>query len=453
MASFDLLPDELLVKIFSYLGIHDLSCSVRNVCSSWRRVSEDDAIWLNLRYCPTGLTPLSEINFLLENSPNLRQFHYTGSLNFIRKLCECCTKVSVLHIPYTTVTASDLTLAVRCLTELRDLGVYIAQVEPAVLLTVIISKCKTLVSLTLYPSAGNTAVHGLLLPIAEGCPNLTVLKCKARDSTTGEICYFLHRKKDKLVTYEYHGAVTTGILMAIDECTNLKSVSFFGHGTNGIFTGVPPLTKLQNLKTLEISGYTFPTANMMVLMLFHNTLSQLSYICLSYIGGNIDTITNAITLKCPLLTHLNVEGNELHCEGLRNIHSCKMLKYLDVSACVRVGKRGMTYVADGCPQLQHLDFSRNPVSERIFRQILRFKNLKTLLMMNCYLTDINLRLISTHINGLLYLLIGPEYELAYSLRNQLKREMPQLLIQETSFLYNGNEYVRMKSDPLPKYLS
>jgi hypothetical protein len=175
---------------------------------------------------------------------------------------------------------------------------------------------------------------------------------------------------------------TTGnslsISSVINECTNLRSPSFFGARSNGVFDGVPPVTNLQNLKALEISGYIFATVNAMALKLFHNTLPHLLYIGLS----------NNILLMCPLLMHLNLEGSQVHYRGLRNIHYCKMLKYLNVSACMRVGKKAMSYMAGGCPQLQHLNVSRNTVSGRIFRQILRFRYLKTLLMQNCYLTNI-----------------------------------------------------------------
>jgi hypothetical protein len=151
--------------------------------------------------------------------------------------------------------------------------------------------------------------------------------------------------------------------------------------------------------------------------------------------------------------YLNLEGNQLHYTGLRNIQSCKMLKYLDVSACMKVGKRAMIYVAEGCPQLQYLNVSHNPVSDRMFRQILRCRNLKTLLMKNCYLTGIDLRLISKHINDLLYILVGPEFQLYNDVRDELKQEMPQLVIKEFSLLSDDSEYLRMKTDALPKYFS
>jgi hypothetical protein len=52
-------------------------------------------------------------------------------------------------------------------------------------------------------------------------------------------------------------------------------------------------------------------------------LSHLSYIGICHTTQNIDILTNKIILKCPLLTHLNLEGNdELHHRGLRNIRFC-----------------------------------------------------------------------------------------------------------------------------------
>jgi hypothetical protein len=69
------------------------------------------------------------------------------------------------------------------------------------------------------------------------------------------------------------------------------------------------------------------------------------------------------------------------------------------------------------------------------------------------LTNINLCLISTHIASLLYRLVGPEYELPDDVNNQFKQDLPQLVMKEPSLLCDGSEYVRTKTDPLPKYCS
>jgi Leucine-rich repeat (LRR) protein len=401
MACFDQLPDEMLLKIFSYLSIDDLRLSIRNVCTRWTTVSEDYEIWFNLRYCPNALGPRQEINFMLKDMPALTQFQYFRDYNFLQKLSEYCRNIRVLHIPFTPVYEGDLMLAMGCLPALCYLSIYVIGVEVGLQLTRIIGQSETLVSLDLNSSGLQTAARGLLIPIADGYPKLTVLKCKIWNSPAEEICYLLQRKKHQLMTYQQYAPVNANILTAISECTNLKSLSFFG--TNDLLNRAPAITKLQNLKCLEISHYVLAKQSIMPLTLILKTLSHLSYIGLSYIEGDIDDLINSIILMCPALTHLSLEGNNLTDAGLRNIQSCKMLKYLELSACKRVGTEAMTYVAEGCPQLQHLDVSFNPVSDRMFGQILRCRNLKTLLMKRCNLTDINLRLISTHIRSLLSL--------------------------------------------------
>jgi hypothetical protein len=449
MACIDQLPDEMLLKIFSYLSIDDLTLSIRKVCIRWREVSEDYEIWNNLPYCPNANASREEINFMLKDMPALTQFRYLGHFNFIQKLSECCRNIRVLHIPISPLDEIDLMLAMGCLTELCDLSISITTSEMAHRFTHIIGRSKSLVSLSLDSSRRLNNVRGLLKPIAHGCPNLTVFKCKIRNIPTDETCYLLQRKKHQLVTYKHHAPVDANFFTAINECTNLKSLSLFG--TNGLLNRAPAVTKLQNLKCFEISNFVLPTQSSMPLPLSPKALSQLSNIRLYHITGDIDGLTNRIILMYPALTHLSLEGNDLTDAGLRNIHSCKMLKYLDVSSCKRVGTEGMAYVAEGCPQLLYLDVSYNRISERMFGQILRCRNLRTLLMKDYYLANINFCLISTHIRSLSSLFVGPAFQLPDTVRNQLKQEMPQLIIIQSSYLSEEDEYFQMKTHPFPKY--
>jgi hypothetical protein len=74
MTWFDVLPNEILLKIFSYLSMRDISLSVRNVCTRWRAVSEDDEIWKVQVYTPDDSTPEEEIVCMLKYMPALRKF-------------------------------------------------------------------------------------------------------------------------------------------------------------------------------------------------------------------------------------------------------------------------------------------------------------------------------------------------------------------------------------------
>jgi hypothetical protein len=123
-----------------------------------------------------------------------------------------------------------------------------------------------------------------------------------------------------------------------------------------------------------------------------------------------------------------------------------LLTCLDLSRCIELNKQAMKYIAEGCPLLQHLNVSCIPITERMFRQILKCTNLKTLLMRNCDLTGISLHLIPTNITSLLYLYIGPHFKLGDDVRYEMKRAMSQLVIKEASESCDASEYYRIKRD-------
>jgi Leucine-rich repeat (LRR) protein len=317
------------------------------------------------------------------------------------------------------------------LTELSALDIKIPPTREGVEITRIIGQSKTLVHLSLRSPGEDTVAEGLLKPIADGCPNLITLKCGAFNCPKSEICYLMQRKKHQLVQYEHYGLVSVDLIKAINECTNIKKLTFRDADIEGPLYEIPPITQLQNLTMLHVECSKYTLVQEIPLIFFINTLPNLRHMDIIYTYGNIDDPLNEIILKCPLLTHLDLEGNyELHSCGLRNISSCKVLKYLDVSNCQQLDVTAFKYVAEGCPQLQHLDVSNIPISDGMFRQILRCRNLKALFMWDCDLTEIDLNLISTNISGLLYLYIGPRFQLRDDVRSEMKRTMPQLVIKE-----------------------
>jgi Leucine-rich repeat (LRR) protein len=451
MAWVDELPDEMLLKIFSYLSMHDISLSVRNVCMRWRTLSKENEIWKDRVYSPHESTPKEEIICILKNTTELRKFQYFGTCNVIETLTQYCRRVSVLIIPRIPLNATLLKLTMERLTELSALQIKFPPTREGVEITRIIGQSKTLVNLSLRSSGVDTVAKGLLKPIADGCPNLTTLKCGAFNCSNSEICYFIQRKKHQLVAYEHYGLVSADLIKAINECTNLKKLTFIDAKIEGPLHEIPPITQLQNFTMLEVAFSKYTVLEEVPLTLFINTLPNLWYIGIKYTRGNIVDPLNEIILKCPLLTHLILEGNyKLHSSGLRNISSCKVLKYLDISNCQQLDVTALKYVADGCPQLEHLDVSNIHITDGMFRQILRCRNVKTLLMGDCDLSGIDLNLIATNISGLLYLYIGPYEQLRYDVITEMKRTMPQLVIKQALTFYDITEYLRIKTELIPE---
>jgi hypothetical protein len=370
----------------------------------------------------------------------------------MEKLSEFCRKINILQIPYTKLSAAIFKLTMERLTELAVLCISISPTQDGLEITRIIGQSKKLVSLDLRSFGAKTVTEGLLKPIADGCPNLSTLKCEAFNCHNSDICYLMQRKKHQLVSYSHYGHVSADLINAINECKNLKRLALIGVNFDGPFHKIPPITNLKNLSVLELPGCRFPMLKIIPLTLFLDRLSHLSYIGIPHAHANIEDLINKIIFKCPLLTHLNLEGNdELRCRALRNISCCKMLNYLDVSSCKQIGKKAIKYIAEGCPQLEHLDVSGIPLSDGMFRKILRCRNLKALLMWDCNLSGINLHLIPTNISGLLYLYIGPPSQLRDDVLSQVNHRMADLVIPQPSVAHNRNNYSKHKTEYIDLY--
>jgi hypothetical protein len=167
----------------------------------------------------------------------------------------------------------------------------------------------------------------------------------------------------------------------------------------------------------------------------------------------VDEVINKIILKCPALMSLDLEGKkDLRCRALRNIGSCKMMKYLDVSGCIQLYKRAMKYAAEGCPDLELLDVSGVLLTEGMFRQILRCRKLKVLLMKDCDLSYINLSLIPTNITGLSHLYVGPHFKLRDDIVRDMQSQMSCLTIQNASVSSGLTEYHIIKGKYIQQYI-
>jgi Leucine-rich repeat (LRR) protein len=421
--------------------------SVRNVCTRWRTVSEDEEIWKDWVYSPSENTAEKAIICMLKNVPALRKFRYFGTCNIIEPLYESCKKLTVLKLLRLKLSPALVKLTMERLPELKHLCLKISPTEEGLQITRIIGQSQTLEKLQLLSSGGKTVREGLLKPIADGCPNLISLKCENFNCRNSDICYLMQRKSRQLEEYCHYRPVSADLINAINQCTNLRRLAFADAYLEASCDPIPPIKDLENLKMIEVVRCSFPMLKILPLTVFLDRLPHLTCIGISFSDGNIDDLINKIILKCPILTHLDLEGNnELRCRAFRNISCCKMLKYLDISRCKELRKKAMKYVAEGCPQLQHLDVSNIPIPDSMFRQILRCRNLKTLLMWDCDSTDINPNLISTNLSGLLCLFIGPHFQLGDDVIRDMKQQMPNLTIRNASVLNGFKAYCKIKSE-------
>jgi hypothetical protein len=401
MASISKLPDEMLVMIFSYLDIDDLSLSVRNVCEHWRSVSEDDTLWKNLCYCPSRTTPKQELIRRLKSMPALRYFSYNGTQNVLGTISEHCTKLKHLHTSFMRINARHLEAAISSLHSLETLSIRISKLP---ILPQTIAKAENLVTLNLTTCGGLQTTNHLLKPIAHGCPKLRNLSCAFLDCPTEEFCYLLKCKKDALQEYEHYGLLSAAVFMAINECTKLQKLRLKQISIEGPFDETIFFTKLKCLTLVEFAGCPVALLQSIPRSLSLSPFPYLEHIDMSMAFDKIDEITDSVLLACPLLKDLVLsENSEFYGYGLKNISNCKMLNRLDMASCMNLNWSALKYVAEGSPQLRYLNLSCNRITRAMFHQILRCRNLEALFLWRCDLRHLDLQLIKTHLTKLIYL--------------------------------------------------
>jgi hypothetical protein len=101
-----------------------------------------------------------------------------------------------------------------------------------------------------------------------------------------------------------------------------------------------------------------------------------------------------------------------------------------IMKCPALEAKAIKYVANGCPNLQYLNVSGIPMTERVFRLLLRCRKLKTLFISMFHLTGIELELIAKNISGLQKFSIAIEFDfkLPHKLICELQRRIPHLSI-------------------------
>jgi hypothetical protein len=70
--SITMFPTEILMKIFSYLTVHELSTSVAPVCKQWHGIAHSPVLWRKLCFNGGRVSTESAIR-LLKKSPHLSE--------------------------------------------------------------------------------------------------------------------------------------------------------------------------------------------------------------------------------------------------------------------------------------------------------------------------------------------------------------------------------------------
>ncbi|KAL4925601.1 cyclic nucleotide-binding domain protein [Aspergillus undulatus] len=137
--------------------------------------------------------------------------------------------------------------------------------------------------------------------------------------------------------------------MDLTRCTTITDHGFQFWGN----------AQFHNLRRLCLADCTYLTDNAIVYLT--NAAKQLQELDLSFCCALSDTATEVLALQCSQLTYLNMSfcGSAISDPSLRSIGLHLLhLKRLSVRGCVRVTGAGVESVADGCNQLETFDVSQ-----------------------------------------------------------------------------------------------
>lgn len=101
MASIHCLPNELLMKILSYLHVSDVSLTVSQVCRRWNELSSDRFLWSQFVFVVEEETSLRSVLSLLPHLPHLRFITIrwrTDTEDIIDMLSTQCQYLEKIHL-------------------------------------------------------------------------------------------------------------------------------------------------------------------------------------------------------------------------------------------------------------------------------------------------------------------------------------------------------------------
>jgi hypothetical protein len=174
--------DEMLLKIFSYMSVEDLSLSTCNVIMRWKEMSQHSTLWKNAIFSPREEISNLEIVQYLENMPALKSYSSTRETSdiVIETLCRCCRNIQSIQLHKSHfVEVSLLQKIIHHFPHIVSLKLPVPHVVRFLKLAELIGKCQSLGSLTLvkyedygFEGHGPVTYKGILVPIADGCPSL-----------------------------------------------------------------------------------------------------------------------------------------------------------------------------------------------------------------------------------------------------------------------------------------
>ncbi|XP_067124476.1 F-box/LRR-repeat protein 20-like [Centruroides vittatus] len=382
--TFDDLPNELQLKIFSYLTTAEVCRYVAPVCREWREKAKDPVLWKVIV---------------------LKDVH----VDYLDRFCRILTRATMLKCLTLRALSCPLQDFARCslsfplLTHL-DLG-FCNDVNPQII-SVFVSNCRLISVLNVEGCLGiNQAAVNIIstlkylrslnlshctflsnpaiVRLAENCPRLQELNVDGITTITDSaICLLCENLQDSLQHIELDGEeLTDKSYKCIGQCRNLikLGISFAEMITDRSLMYLKKLSKLRYLKLRRGTHLTAPA------------LKDI------FVGPEL-----------KYLTFLEFDSLMIEDDGIKSMtECCTELRYLGLQWCWKITDVGLDFIVTNCHNLRGID------------------------LLGLYrITGTALLKVPSNMKHLGYLNLEQCNEIIDSLLCKLKREVPELVIKD-----------------------
>jgi hypothetical protein len=334
--TFDSLPNEILLKIFTYLDSVDICLIVAEVCERWNYISRDIALWNNLTLICSNNMSVDYISFLIPKMPLIKsvKLQWQTDLDLIfEQLCHSCEDIRQLELVccgYMKGTCMQLLADHFPNLEVLSLA-KCWRIEPNCFN--LICKFSQLRKLNVSHSRG---LNGpLLREIADACCFLQHMNIDyVRGLSDDNVVYLLESKKSNLLSLVLYGECLTDVTYCcMESCRMLHTL----HLSSCILMtdkGLRSITKLNSLKSFKLRLAKKVSTECISNFLQSDMASRLECLILSRLPSINDTAARIISTNC--------------------IH----VQYLELVYCPNITDQIREYLVSGCKELKVLHFRK-----------------------------------------------------------------------------------------------
>ncbi|XP_066993720.1 F-box/LRR-repeat protein 2 isoform X2 [Anabrus simplex] len=375
------LPDEILIKIFSYLHLKEIVLSVCHVSSRWRVLAQDSELWNNLRYTPGTTTSETEIINILKVSPKLKVFIPENYMKYavLKTVIQNCKDIRKLELYMDDLNYNIVRDLVRECKNLEDLSIVEIECDRKGCFQ-LLSKCSNLRALRLTGNVPDDKVC-VFKPIADGCPSLQYLDLRnLYDYANADLKYLISKKQHQLISLSLRWCSESKscVVPIIEPCKNLLYLHVEEYCDIMTDEAFQVLKSLPKLKHLSLPYFRSIDVKHMIDLFEYGMVSNLSELELSVCENFNDQLACIIFKNCQKLRRLVlIYCPKLTDTGLETIGCLTDLQHLNLCSCSLISDKGLEYITK-CHKLKLLNLNGGCFTAEGLKPLLNLEHLKVL---------------------------------------------------------------------------